>query len=325
MLRGDTPSIDLDALLCGANLLEENTEIALTTLAGMNETSACAMVIDSEQRRAMSSRTASPARLSEDGEQNALDVLASMSGIAPAGDERPDTVDHLNGLQAHVMATHSLTDNTIGEVVAHLTTCTKPTKYFFMDTGASNHLINNADCIIQPELHKPVNLRIRTGNAVSYAKSRGPATFLLRGQDGKQIAITRTVIFCPEFHVCLTCATSAGSRSVSCTRTMVVNTQVKCFATSSELSGGTKQTTTVPRSPNMNPLAEGAFWRLFCIVRALLADSGMSKRHWGASYLYAAHLNNRTPRRRDGKYTTAYELVHKRQPSAGHIRVFGCT
>ena len=75
------------------------------------------------------------------------------------------------------------------------------TAYLYIDTGASDHIISDERCITEPGKHQPVSIAIRTGNGVSYAKSRGPATFTVKDTNGRSLVITRDVIFCPGFRV----------------------------------------------------------------------------------------------------------------------------
>ena len=87
---------------------------------------------------------------------------------------------------------------------------------------------------------------------------------------------------------------------------------------------GAKKTTIIANTPNMNPVAEGAFWRIFCIVRALLKDAGLPNNMWAHAFTHALYLLNRLPTKRDGKWTTPYELVMGRKPNVAHLRLFGC-
>ena len=56
------------------------------------------------------------------------------------------------------------------------------------------------------------------------------------------------------------------------------------------VESGAKQSTIVPRTPNQNPIAEGAFWRIFCTARALLKQSGMPHGHWATGIARVLHL-----------------------------------
>ena len=91
------------------------------------------------------------------------------------------------------------------------------------------------------------------------------------------------------------------------------------------LENGAKKTTTVPYTPNQNPLAEGAFWKIFSTVRSVLIHAGLPKNLWAHAYVFAAYVLNRIPRiLRDKRVCSSYELLNKRKPSLHHIKVFGC-
>ena len=85
---------------------------------------------------------------------------------------------------------------------------------------------------------------------------------------------------------------------------------------------GAKKTTIVARAPNMNGVAEAAFWRIFTAVRAMLLDSGLPKYHWAAAARQAIWIFNRTPKR--GNQPSPYEILRGRKPDLTPIRIFGC-
>ena len=87
---------------------------------------------------------------------------------------------------------------------------------------------------------------------------------------------------------------------------------------------GARKTTIVARSPNMNTLAEAAFWRIFSIMRALLIESGLPDTYWPYAFYAALWILNRTPRAHLDVWTTPYELVTKHKPNISHLRIFGC-
>jgi len=88
------------------------------------------------------------------------------------------------------------------------------------------------------------------------------------------------------------------------------------------LENGARKSTIVPKSPNMNPIAEGTFWRLFSLVRAMLKDSGMPNIHWARAIYQASYILNRIPSAKTGK--SPYETLQGRQPQMNHIKIFGC-
>ena len=108
----------------------------------------------------------------------------------------------INENHGHTHSDHEsdATANTV-EIVEALGAQDTRSTFLYIDTGASDHIISDPDCIVEPEKHRPVNIRIRTGNGVSHAKSRGPATFHVVDADGKTVSVTREVIYCPDFKV----------------------------------------------------------------------------------------------------------------------------
>ena len=94
------------------------------------------------------------------------------------------------------------------------------------------------------------------------------------------------------------------------------------------LQEGAARTFTVPYTPNQNNKAENAFWRIFCIARALLFESGMPSGHWPYAIQHAVYILQRTPVRRIAEgapvWSTPYYNAHGRKPSSRHLRVWGC-
>ena len=89
----------------------------------------------------------------------------------------------------------------------------------------------------------------------------------------------------------------------------------------------------VAEHPNLNPLAEGAMWILFSMVRAMLIESGIPGTHWAAALTYATYLYRRMPRKYktknpDGKeqrkWSTPYYQLYGEKPSLRHAKLFGC-
>jgi hypothetical protein len=85
----------------------------------------------------------------------------------------------------------------------------------------------------------------------------------------------------------------------------------------------------VAEHSNFNPLAEGALWTIFCMVRAMLEDSGMPQEHWAAAAVYASYIYRRTPKlypRLDNAVHTPYAMLHRHKaiPTLQHIKLFGC-
>ena len=94
------------------------------------------------------------------------------------------------------------------------------------------------------------------------------------------------------------------------------------------LEEGAKRTFAVSYTPNLNNKAENTFWRLFCIARALLFESGLPQGHWPYALQHAAYLLMRTPMKRieQGQtvWKTPYERLKNRLPHTRHIKVWGC-
>ena len=88
------------------------------------------------------------------------------------------------------------------------------------------------------------------------------------------------------------------------------------------LENGARKSTIVPKSPNMNPIAEGTFWRLFSVVRAMLKDSGLPNSHWARAIYQAAYVLNRMPNSKTD--LSPYEALQGRKPEMRHIKIFGC-
>ena len=94
------------------------------------------------------------------------------------------------------------------------------------------------------------------------------------------------------------------------------------------LQEGASRTFTVPYTPNLNNKAEGMFWRLFCVARALLFESGMPTVHWPYAIQHAVYIMQRTPMKRiingEPVWKTPYENLNNRKPDSQHLRVWGC-
>ena len=97
------------------------------------------------------------------------------------------------------------------------------------------------------------------------------------------------------------------------------------------LHSGARQSFINARTPNENPIAEAAFYRIFCVIRALLIDSGTPHKFWPYAFKHAIWILNRCPRisRVQDKHaakmwTTSYEKLTGRKPNMDHLRIFGC-
>lgn len=93
-----------------------------------------------------------------------------------------------------------LHDATIGLIdLDELTTKMMSYSYLVIDSGASSHISFDQRCITDTSSHKPVNVAIKTGNAISHAISRGPMSFNVKDKYGNSITLTRTMLYAPDF------------------------------------------------------------------------------------------------------------------------------
>ena len=68
----------------------------------------------------------------------------------------------------------------------------------FVDTGANDHIMVDSRCVVQPELHKPSGIRIKTGNSVSRITSIGPVSYNVKTSTGDMYTITRRALYANE-------------------------------------------------------------------------------------------------------------------------------
>ena len=94
------------------------------------------------------------------------------------------------------------------------------------------------------------------------------------------------------------------------------------FSTAARKLGLPEPTSSAPRSPHQNGIAERSGRTIMTMVRAMLYDSGLPKSFWGYAYLHATWLCNRIGRR-DFKHVTPHELFFGTKPSIGPALPFG--
>lgn len=82
---------------------------------------------------------------------------------------------------------------------------------------------------------------------------------------------------------------------------------------------------TVPRTPQLNGVAERMVRTITEKARAMLNGTKASKRFWGNAVLTAVYLINITPTKALSQSKTPYEMWHDRKPSVKNLRVFGST
>jgi hypothetical protein len=86
---------------------------------------------------------------------------------------------------------------------------------------------------------------------------------------------------------------------------------------------GLKHFTTAPYSPQQNGVVERRNQTIVEMARCMLKSKKMPSEFWGEAVHTTVYLLNRAPTRSlEGK--TPYEAWHKKKPSVGHLRTFGC-
>lgn len=77
-------------------------------------------------------------------------------------------------------------------------------------------------------------------------------------------------------------------------------------------------------TPPQNGVAERFNRFILEVTRALLMDSGVSRKYWKYAVVTANYLRNRTTSVRDSGGKTPYELWYGHKPDLAHLRVWGC-
>lgn len=86
---------------------------------------------------------------------------------------------------------------------------------------------------------------------------------------------------------------------------------------------GAVHTSSAPYTPAQNGVAERS-WRIMVeMTRCMLLHAKLPQSFWCAAMDTACHINNRLPTAANGGISP-YELWTGRQPTLGHLRVFGC-
>ncbi len=88
-------------------------------------------------------------------------------------------------------------------------------------------------------------------------------------------------------------------------------------------SQGVKPTSTLPSTPQHNPIAERINRTIFEMARSLLSHCGLPKEFWSDAVNYSIHIRNRclTTVNND---KSPFEMWTGQKPSVAHIRIFGC-
>lgn len=82
---------------------------------------------------------------------------------------------------------------------------------------------------------------------------------------------------------------------------------------------------TVPRTPQLNGLAERMVRTMTEKARTMLSGAKLSKVFWGEAVLTATYLINRTPTKALKQNKTPFELWHNKRPTLKFLKVFGST
>lgn len=82
---------------------------------------------------------------------------------------------------------------------------------------------------------------------------------------------------------------------------------------------------TVPYTPEQNGVAERMNRTLVEKARAMMLDSGISKRFWGQAIQTAAYLVNRSPSSAIDTGITPFELWESKKPNISNLRTFDCS
>lgn len=82
---------------------------------------------------------------------------------------------------------------------------------------------------------------------------------------------------------------------------------------------------TVPRTPQLNGVAERMNRTIGERARAMLSDSKLHESFWGDAVLTATYLINRSPTKALTQAKTPYEMWHGRKPYLKYLKVFGST
>ena len=83
--------------------------------------------------------------------------------------------------------------------------------------------------------------------------------------------------------------------------------------------------TTVPYTPQQNGKSERMNLTLGNMIRSMLSNAQMAKEHWKFALLVATYTLNRCLSTATGeKLKTPFELIYKKKPNLGNMRIFGC-
>lgn len=86
---------------------------------------------------------------------------------------------------------------------------------------------------------------------------------------------------------------------------------------------GIKHYTTTPYTPQQNGVAERRNQTVVEMARCMLKSMNVPAKFWGEAVMTVVYVLNRSPTK-SLLGMTPFEAWHKRKPSVGHLRTFGC-
>ncbi|GBM97221.1 Retrovirus-related Pol polyprotein from transposon TNT 1-94 [Araneus ventricosus] len=200
-------------------------------------------------------------------------------------------------------------------LLANADTRSKAKVSFFIDSGASQHLINDKRLFSSlDETADSIKIIVADGKIISSQDdySRYSMIYLLSKKDEvlsklkEYIAMTRN-----KFGRTLKVLRSDNGGEY-------IGKEIEDFLKEQ----GIVHQLTVPYSPQQNGVSERKNRTLIEMTRCLLSEANLPQRFWAEAAMTATYLQNRLPTKPKGK--TPYELWTNRKPNLSHIRVFGC-
>ncbi|GBM89165.1 Retrovirus-related Pol polyprotein from transposon TNT 1-94 [Araneus ventricosus] len=200
-------------------------------------------------------------------------------------------------------------------LLANADTRSKAKVSFFIDSGASQHLINDKRLFSSlDETADSIKIIVADGKIISSQDdySRYSMIYLLSKKDEvlsklkEYIAMTRN-----KFGRTLKVLRSDNGGEY-------IGKEIEDFLKEQ----GIVHQLTVPYSPQQNGVSERKNRTLIEMTRCLLSEANLPQRFWAEAAMTATYLQNRLPTKPKGK--TPYELWTNHKPNLSHIRVFGC-
>ncbi|GBM35607.1 Retrovirus-related Pol polyprotein from transposon TNT 1-94 [Araneus ventricosus] len=200
-------------------------------------------------------------------------------------------------------------------LLANADTRSKAKVSFFIDSGASQHLINDKRLFSSlDETADSIKIIVADEKIISSQDdySRYSMIYLLSKKDEvlsklkEYVAMTRN-----KFGRTLKVLRSDNGGEY-------IGKEIEDFLKEQ----GIVHQLTVPYSPQQNGVSERKNRTLIEMTRCLLSEANLPQRFWAEAAMTATYLQNRLPTKPKGK--TPYELWTNRKPNLSHIRVFGC-